>query len=268
MDDLIQFQHFKETGLVSHCYSTRLGGVSNGVFKSMNLGFSRGDVDEHVLENYKRLAKKLGLTINDLVLSNQIHDSQLREVFFKDKGKGLTQKSDIIGIDGLLTREAAIGLTCFFADCVPLFFLDPVRKAIAISHAGWRGTILNIGAETIAKMQTLYHSNVEDILVGIGPSIGPCCYEVSEDVKKEFAMCFNDDIIAKIVIKEYQDDQGNNKYKLDLWEANRILLLQIGVLDKNIELSGLCTGCHQEHFFSHRKMGAERGSQVGIIALN
>lgn len=267
MDKIIKFSHFDKTGLVNHCYSTRLGGVSNGVFMSMNLSFSSGDKKEHVYENYRRLSSMIDLNYEDLVLSNQVHDNKVRNIKYSDKGKGLAKKSDIIGVDGLITNEKGLGLTCFFADCVPLFFLDPVHKIIAISHAGWRGTVKNIGGKTVEQMMIDYGSIPNDILVGIGPSIGDCCYEVSEDVKKEFATVFNDDIIAKIVTKEFIDPEGHMKAYINLWEANRQLLIDAGILPHNIEISGLCTKCHSEQFFSHRVMGTKRGSQVGIIAL-
>jgi hypothetical protein len=186
----------------------------------------------------------------------------VRVVQEEDKGKGFYRTSDIIGVDGLITNQAGVTLTTFYADCVPLFFLDPVKEIIGLSHAGWRGTVKAIGPKTIKRMVDIYGSNPKDILVGIGPSIGSCCYEVSTDVIKEFENNLNHDIIVRIVSRI-----NDEHYKLDLWEANRLLLLEAGIDDKNMVVTDLCTKCHSESFYSHRAMGNKRGSLAAMIAL-
>lgn len=261
MDDLVKFNHLGQYKEISHCFTTKKDGVSNGVFTSLNMGFNRGDKPENVLQNYTLVCQALGIDVNNLVLSNQVHKDLIRTITKDDIGKGIFRKSDILEVDGLMTDIKGIGLVTFYADCVPLFFYDPIHKAIATSHAGWRGTVLKIGAKTIKEMQKNFNTNPEDVLVGIGPSIGGCCYEVSADVKKEFDLSFNDDIIAKVV-KPLGD-----KYFIDLWEANKQSLIECGVNPLNIETSELCTKCHEQRFFSHRVMGINRGSQVAIMAL-
>lgn len=262
MDKGITFRHLSEFKEVKHAYSTRNGGVSEGCFSSMNLGFSRGDERENVLENYRRFAGTLGLSLEQLVLSDQVHDKKIYHVQKEDAGKGFTKKSDIVAVDGFLTKEKGIGLVTLYADCVPLFFYDPVQKVIGSAHAGWKGTARLIGRAMISEMQEHYGSKSQDVRVGIGPSIGPCCYEVSEDVKKEFDFLAGSVIMTKIVSKT-----TSGKYHLNLWQINKEILLQAGVLEEHIEISSLCTKCMHERFFSHRVMGVNRGSQAAMIAL-
>lgn len=261
MVDLIRFQHFNTYKELSHCFTTKHGGVSNGVFTSLNMGFSRGDENSNVFTNYERVVHELGLETSDLVFSNQVHKDHIRIVEIEDKGKGIHKISDIIETDGLITNKRGIGLVTFYADCVPLYFYDPFLHVIGLSHAGWKGTVAHIGAKTLVKMMKEYGTNPADVLVGIGPSIGGCCYEVSVDVKKQFDLSFNDDIIAKVA------KQVKDKFLIDLWETNRLSLIEAGIQPENIEISNLCTKCHQDRFFSHRVMGNDRGSQVAIMAL-
>lgn len=264
MDKLVRFRIFNQYKEVSHCFTTRKGGISDGVFSTLNMGFNRGDENEHVMENIRRVALELGLSPKQLVLSDQVHDNRIYKVTKKDLGKGITRESDIIGIDGLITNEPGIGLMTFYADCVPLYFYDPVSRSIGISHAGWKGTVKKIGVQTIKALEDNYGARRKNIIVGIGPSIGPCCYEVDEDVKKQFDLSFDNDIIANVVKPSPTTD---GKYYLDLKNTNRLMLLDIGVKDEHIEISSYCTKCRSEIFFSHRHMGSARGSQAGIIAL-
>lgn len=261
MNDLVCFNHLSKYPEISHCYTTKKGGVSNGVFASLNMGFNRGDSYDNVLENYKIVCQAMDIDINKLVLSNQVHKDTIKYVNNDDIGKGIFRESDILEVDALMTDVKGIGLVTFYADCVPLLFYDPVHQAIAISHAGWKGTVLHIGVKTLKAMADKFDTKAEDVIVGIGPSIGGCCYEVSDDVKKEFDLSFNDDIIAKVA------RPVGEKYYLDLWEANKQSLIQGGVDPLHIETSELCTKCHSERFFSHRVMGINRGSAVAILAL-
>ncbi|MBN2220579.1 MAG: peptidoglycan editing factor PgeF [Vallitaleaceae bacterium] len=258
----ITFRLFSEYTELKHAYSTREGGVSEGCFSSLNLGFFRGDEEERVLENYRRFAQTLGLELDQLVLSNQVHGAEIYHIKKHDAGKGFTKRNDIIGVDGFITKELGLGLVTLYADCVPLFFYDPKQKVIGLAHAGWKGSALKIAKKMIDEMVSYYGCNPKDVLVGIGPSIGPCCYEVSEDVKKEFDFLAGSVIMTKIVSKI-----ANGKYKLNLWQINKEILLQAGVLEKHIEISALCTKCDSNRFFSHREMGVNRGSQAAIIAL-
>lgn len=264
MDWLVKFNNLMQYNRISHCFTSRLNGVSDGVFTSLNMGFSRGDEDRNVLENYRRVGRALGFDLEDMVLSNQVHKSYVKIIRKDDKGKGIVRESDIIDTDGLVTNERGIALVTFYADCVPLFFYDPVKEVVGICHAGWKGTVAKIGQNLIETIQEEYGCKAEDILVGIGPSIGACCYEVGPEVKKEFDLSFNSDIIAKVV-KNSKDKQ--DKYYIDLKETNKQSLIAVGVLEDHIEVSDACTMCQPDRFFSHRYMGANRGSQVGIIGL-
>lgn len=258
----LQIPMFNETNLVKHGFSTRHGGKSDGIYKSMNLGFNRGDAEENVRENYRILCETLRIDTEDLVLSDQIHEDKILVINQKDRGKGYNKDSDIIGVDGLITNEKDVALVTSYADCVPLFFLDPVEKVIALSHSGWRGTVKKIGGKTIRMMSEHFGSKPENILAAIGPSIGACCYEVSEDVKIEVEKMFNHDIIDKIVKK-----QGKNKYMIDLWEANSAVLLEAGILKEHLQKTDICTMCHKDDLFSHRGSEGKRGNMVAIMAL-
>lgn len=258
----VQMPILSSTGLVNHCFSTKHGGVSSGIYESMNLGFNRGDLEKNVRDNYNLLCSVIGIDTDDLVFSNQIHEDKIIIVNVGDRGKGLTKESNIIGVDGLITGDKGVALVTSYADCVPLYFLDPVRQVIGLSHAGWRGTVKKIGAKTIDMMKERFGSRPEDILAAIGPSIGVCCFEVSEDVKIEVEKMFNRDIIDKIVIP-----RGNKKYMIDLWQANEYVLLEAGILKNHIEKTDICTMCNKNDLFSHRATDGKRGNMVAIMAL-
>lgn len=145
----LTFPLFEKAG-IKHGFSTKLGGVSVGDCATMNLSFTRGDDEKAVLENHRRFAKAVGYPVKNVVLSNQVHETKILRVDEKDCGKGVVRESDIIGIDGLITNDKKVVLMTFFADCVPLFFYDPVKKAIGASHSGWRGSVKRIAALSLA----------------------------------------------------------------------------------------------------------------------
>jgi len=256
------FPHIEATDLVNHGFSTRHGGVSQGFYTAMNLSFTRGDDPDKVRENFTRFANAIGADPNQLVFSDQIHKTVVKQVTIEEAGNGFARPNDFKGIDGLITNEPHLTLTTFYADCVPLFFLDPVHKAIGLSHAGWRGTVGRIGPKTVEAMKTAFTTNPSDLLVGIGPSIGACCYEVTKDVIMEFEKNTKHGIMAKIV-----QQKDANHWMLDLWEANRQFLIAVGVRPENIVVTDLCTKCFSEDFYSHRVMGTERGSLAAMMAL-
>jgi YfiH family protein len=256
----VTFPSFNETKLVNHCFSTKLGGVSTGIFESLNLGFNRGDSDENVRKNYEILCKAIGINVRDLVFSDQIHKANICMITEKDKGKGIIKKSDIKGIDGLITNVPKVPLITFYADCVPLFFLDPIQKVVGLAHAGWRGTVKNIAGKMIQRLKNDYKCNPQDILIAIGPSIGACCFEVDDPVANEFKNVF--DYTDSIVFP-----QQNGKFYIDLWEANRQNLLNAGVQMKHITVTDLCTKCNKDIFFSHRGHQGKRGNLAAIIEL-
>ena len=256
---VIEFEQLKETGAVKHGFTTKKGGVSKGYFSTMNLGLNRGDDREDVLNNYRIMAQRLNVDYESMVLSAQTHTTNVRIVTKEDAGKGLIKEKDYDDIDGLITNEKGLVLVTFYADCVPLLFLDPVKKVIAASHSGWRGTVNKMGKVTVDKMHEEFGWNREDILAWIGPSICRKCYEVSEDVALEFSKSFGTD--------EMFYKKENGKYQLDLWRANELVLKEAGIPDKNIENRRICTCCNSEYLFSHRATNGKRGNLAAFIAL-
>ncbi len=252
----------EKTNLVKHGFSTRIGGVSEGYLGSMNLSFSRGDDESAVRENFKRMAKALSVEEDSFVFSMQTHTTNVRMVTLEDKGKGIVKPLDYKDVDGLITNVPGICLATFYADCVPLYFIDPVNKAIGLSHSGWRGTVKKMGQVTLQKMQEAYGTNPSDVIAAIGPSICQDCYEVSEDVIESFQRQFSEKDWSALF---YQ--KKNGKYQLNLWKANEIILLEAGVKKDNIAVTNLCTCCNSDMLFSHRASNGKRGNLAAFLAL-
>lgn len=251
---------FEDTGLVRHGFSSRLGGVSTGECASLNLGFKRKDSPENVRENFRLFCEALGVDPSQMVFTDQVHKDKIEYITEAHAGMGFMRASKITETDGFITDKPGIALVTFYADCVPLFFLDSVHKAIGLSHSGWRGTVAKIGAKTFMAMQERFGTKPEDCLVGIGPSIGKCCFEVDQPVADEFSKAFpgHDE---KLI------EPRDIKYHIDLWEANRIQLAESGIPDANITVSSLCTCCNKDIFFSHRGDKGRTGSLAAILML-
>lgn len=258
----LEYPLLQKTGLVYHGFSTKVGGVSEGIWESMNLSFSRGDDKASVEENFKRIAKAIGVEAEDLVFAAQTHTINVRKVGMEDRGKGFSKMLDYSDVDGLITNEPGICLTTFYADCVPLFFVDPVHKAIGLSHSGWRGTVNRMGQATLQKMKEEYGTDPSDVVAAIGPSICQDCYEVSEDVISVFQESFDKKHWNALF---YQKENG--KYQLDLWKANEIILVEAGVKIDNIAVTNVCTNCNSDLLFSHRATKGQRGSLAAFMAL-
>ena len=258
----IQFKNLSATGIVKHGFSTRKGGVSTGIFSSMNLNFKRGDDPDAVLENYRRMAAALNMRVEDMVLSDQTHTTNVRVITEEDRGKGILRPQDYSDVDGMITNVPGIVLVTSYADCVPLYFVDPVRKAIGLSHSGWKGTVGYIGQKTVEKMHEVYGSEPKDIVAAIGPSICQSCYEVSDDVAEAFRANFTADEAADILL-----DKGNGKYQLDLWTANWYVLTDAGILPEHLSVTDLCTACHPDLLWSHRKTNGQRGGLSAFLSL-
>ena len=245
-----------------HCFSTRLGGVSTGMFRSMNLSDSRGDEKANVKENFRRLGKAAGFIPEDLVMSDQTHTVNIRRVEDKDKGSGFIREKDYRNVDGMVTNVPGVVLATFYADCVPLYFYDPVNRAIGLSHSGWRGTAAEMGKVTVERMSKEFGSRPEDIYAAIGPSICQECYEVSQDVIEEFTRTFGANIAEQMYCRN-----GRGRYQLDLWKANRHILLNAGIREEHLSLPGICTCCNPEFLFSHRATGGKRGNLGAFLSL-
>ncbi|MCI1966466.1 MAG: peptidoglycan editing factor PgeF [Oscillospiraceae bacterium] len=256
----LTFPALERLPFLSHAFSTRLGGVSQQEFSSLNLAFGRGDSDRNVLENYRRICAAVGLKADSMVSSAQVHKTVVRRVGRQNCGEGFT-KPQMEGVDGLITNEPGVTLVTHHADCVPLYFADPVRKAVGLSHAGWRGTAAGMGAETVRSMVREFHSRPQDLICVIGPSIGPCCFEVDFPVYEVFAG------MKDLSPQDWTREDGGGKYHIDLWQVNRRILMSAGVPDQNIFISGFCTQCHPDLLFSHRASHGKRGGLSAFLAL-
>jgi len=237
------FQH----NCLTHFVTTRHGGVSTGPYASLNIGFGTDDFSISVLENRHRMAEIVQIPIDYFVMCNQVHGSHVEPVTKEHRGKGAMYKDNaLLATDAMVTN---IPDTCLFvmgADCVPLLFFDPAKKVIGAAHAGWRGTLKKIAVETILKMIETYGCNPADIEVGIGPSIGECCYTVGSEVIDEVLRVFG--TTNNFIGFENKESVA----RFDLWYANKYQLMEVGVKEKNIEISGLCTQCNSNDFFSSR----------------
>ena len=256
----ISFNALEQTGMVVNAFSTRQGGVSVGCLESMNLGFNRGDLDENVLKNHKIFAKAVGFPYENIVTTNQTHTTNVRVVTKEDCGKGITKDRDYSDVDGLITNVPGIVLTTYYADCVPLYILDPINKAIGLSHSGWKGTVKRIGDNTLKLMNENYGTNPKDVICCIGPSICHDCYEISEDVANEFINEFGKN--NKILY-----NKGNGKYQLNLWESVKQVFLDAGVEYDNIYTTDICTCCNKDELFSHRGHHGKRGNLAAFLML-
>ena len=244
-----------------HGFSTRLGGVSEGIYSSMNLSFTRGDKEEAVRENYNRISAALGFSPEDIVTSDQTHTANVRVITAEDRGNGITKPRPYTDVDGMITNVPGLVLATFYADCVPLYFADPVHKAVGLSHSGWRGTAAGIGAVTVKELQKHYGTRPEDIYAAIGPSICQDCYEVSEDVASAFAKEFSGHECEILI------EKGGGKYQLDLWKSNEIVLRDAGILPEHLAVTNLCTCCNPNLLFSHRASHGKRGNLGAFLKL-
>lgn len=258
----LTFGKIEKAGGVKHAFSTRLGGVSKGACSSMSFGFSLGDNRQDVVANYDIFCRAFGADSKRAVLSHQTHTANLKVVTEEDIGKGIFVDRDYSDIDGLVTDCKNTVLVTQYADCTPLAFYDPVKKVIATSHAGWRGTVKEIAARTVELMQSRFGCDTADILCGIGPSISSCCYEVDDPVISEI------DKLSYLDLSLCYTSKGGGKYMLDLKEVNRQILIHSGIRSENIDVSDLCTCCNADIFHSHRATGGNRGTLALMIALD
>lgn len=255
----ITFPKLTACGAVRHTFSTRLGGVSGGVYSSMNLSFRSGDSRENVEKNYEILCGAVGIDTSHLVLSRQTHTNNVRTVTAEDRGTGYSKPS-FEDVDGLITGESNVALVTQYADCTPLIFCDPVNRVAATSHADWRGTASAIGEVTVEKMVNEFGCKRENIIAAIGPCIGSCCYEVDTPVYEAFSkLPISLDGVFKRV--------DNEHFMLDLKLANRRILEHSGVRPENIDVADICTCCEHDAMHSHRATAGKRGNLAAVIEL-
>lgn len=258
----LAYPAFENLPEIIHCFSTRLGGVSEGIFSSMNLSFTRGDNENAVKENYRRLGAAVVFAPEDVVSSDQTHTTNVRLVGAEDRGNGITRPRTFHDTDGMITNVPGVVLATYYADCVPLYFVDPVHHAIGLSHSGWRGTVHRMGKATLEAMNREYGTDPVDVVACIGPSICQDCFEVGPEVAEEFAGNFAKKYHAELFYRK-----ENGKYQVDLWRANQIILNEAGIPKDQIHTTDICTRCNPEHLFSHRIMGTERGNLAAFLVL-
>lgn len=263
----IVFPEIEKLGIVTHLFSTRFGGVSKGCYSTMNLSYTRGDVKEAVDENYERISEVMGHghNRNDFVSTFQTHTTNVKVVADEDRGKGPLKDRGYTDIDGLITNVPGIILSTFHADCPPVYFVDPIHRAIGLAHSGWKGTLGEISANVLRLMHDNYGTNPEDTVCAIGPSICGDCYEIGRDVADEF--------FARLSMEEIEENNilvpyPNDKYRLYLWNAIKLTLIKSGVKKENILVTDICTKCNPELLFSHRVHHEDRGNLAAFLCLN
>lgn len=257
----ISYESLSQYPQIAHLFTTRFGGVSQGVYHSLNLRQTTEDSVLNIADNYKIVANLFDVEAEDMVISDQTHTTNILRVDFTHKGMGLTKKRNFHDVDGLITNEKGLLLATVYADCVPLYFFDPVKKAIGLSHSGWKGTLHKMGAITIKEMVKEFGCDPSHMIVAIGPSICQECYEVGDEVYDAFLKVWKDET-DRFFTKGEKD-----KYHLDLWKVNEYILREAGIKKENIIVPDICTCCNFEVMFSHRAHGNQRGNLGAFLML-
>ena len=248
-----QFESLPNSGRLQQAVFTRQGGVSPAPFDSLNLSVSVPDEKARVYAN-RRLAYGLyGRDTDSVVHAHLVHGPDVSRVSHRDYGTWIPHT------DGIITNEPGCALTMNYADCTPIFLYDPQKQAIGLGHAGWLGTVRDLPGALVRAMTEIFGSHPEELIAGIGPCIGPCCYEVGEPVISKVHGAFEDG--GSLLI----DQANGGGPHFDLPEANRRNLARAGV--QLIEQSGLCTACHTDLFFSHRAEKGKTGRFGTILIL-
>ncbi|MGN7761235.1 peptidoglycan editing factor PgeF [Paenibacillus sp. 22594] len=253
-------------------FTGRQGGIGKVPYDSFNCAFHVGDEPEDVLGNRKLLAESLGFTLQDWTCGEQTHGKDIAVVRVEDRGRGsLDRTSAYQATDGLLTNVPGVLLASFYADCVPLYFYDPQQQVVGLAHAGWKGTVAEIAAAMVGRMETVYGSRPQDILAGIGPSIGDCCYEVDDYVMDHVRRLEGElkpvtpSAIPQDLYRTSEED--SHKSMLNLKEMNRRIMIKAGILPTHIECTSWCTSCNQDLFFSYRKENGVTGRMTSWIGI-
>jgi YfiH family protein len=253
--EYIEAEELSAPGFVTHAFCTRRGGVSTGPYSSLNLGLLAGDRVEDVRRNQTLVEEAFGIPDGRLILMRQVHGDRIRVL----DGDGPLPEG-LPECDGLITGRPEVALGIRTADCVPLFFVDRVRRVIGAAHAGWRGTARGIAAAMVETLAGRFSSRREDLLAVIGPAIGPCCYQVDAPVFAAFSAMPGAGLF-------FRPCREKDRWMVDLALANRLQIGEAGVPSENIFASGLCTACRQDLFFSHRAGGGRSGRQINLLML-
>jgi len=268
LKELGQIKYFNcreldDTNLVVNAFTTRAGGVSRIPFDNLNLAYNVDDKKSRVAENRKIILDVLNIDYRNTVSAQQVHKDRIALVRKEDKGKGAFKYSNgIAETDALITDTTGIPLLMCYADCVPVFILDPVKKAIALIHSGRRGTELELTLKTLFKMKKIFETNPRFCLAAIFPSIGPCCYSIKEPNKIDGYWLNKDKINSEAISK-----QNRSGRSLDLKKANYWQLIKAGVPEKNIFVNEICTADHPGLFFSYRRDKGNTGRMAAIFML-
>ncbi len=258
--EIYQFEPLsRQSGLV-HAVTGRAGGVSRPPFHTLNLGYGVPDDPANVTSNRNTVAGTLGISLSQIVTAKQVHGNACAVVTRVDAGRGAADRATVLaGYDGLVTNEPGVFLWMSFADCVPIIFHDPVKRAVGLAHSGWRGTVVEVAASTVGKLGEQYQSSPADLTAFIGPSIGPCCYEVGEEVWSQFADRWPDSV-------DTWPREGDRRL-LNLWTAIKATLGEAGLRLGNVHCAETCTACNRDRFFSHRGDQGRSGRFATIIGM-
>lgn len=249
-------------------FTGRGGGVGKGAYDSLNLAFHVDDDLAVVLANRRTLAEALGFTPEAWTCGEQVHGVAVAVVREDDRGKGFGDRASAFqATDGLVTNVPGVLLTSFYADCVPLYFFDPVNKAVGLAHAGWKGTVGLIAEAVIGLMEQEYGSRRNEIRTAIGPSIGACCYEVDEIVMEKVHAAMDKMAAGEEMEKFVSSSPREGRSMLNLKEMNRIIMIKAGILPTHIECTSWCTSCHSDRFFSYRKHNGVTGRMASWVGL-
>jgi hypothetical protein len=250
----LQFNNLSKFENVIHFSTTRIGGVSSGRLFSLNIGYTVNDNPKNVSRNLEHLAESIGFEKKQMVSPKQTHSSNI--------GIVNTEHDIFPDTDALITNIPNLCIFIRTADCVPILLFDPVKKVIAAIHSGWKGTIQKISKHTINSMRKEFGTEPKNIIVGIGPSIGPEVYEVGSEVLEMFNNSFGKNQFVNPI-------EGSNKGFLNLWEVNKQILIETGIPDNQIEVAETCTYSNSELFYSARRDGVKTGRlATGIILKN
>jgi YfiH family protein len=264
----LTFDSFDEHRGLSAVVTTRHGGTSQGAFATMNLGRGVNDDPEAVVGNRERVASLLGATGSLLTFGKQVHRASVAVVTADDRGRAFDDT------DALITNVPDTPLVILTADCVAIVLFDPVRHAVGVAHAGWRGAVARIGAATVERMGAAFGSRPQDLIAAVGPCIGPCCYEVGAEVIDAVTAAFPEDVEELLQEPDmasagsFRASVNEERKHLDLWRANERVLMEAGVPEAHIELPGLCTSCRTDLFYSHRAEHGNTGRFGALVALH
>lgn len=256
----LEIEEFKKSGIKA-VFTTRIGGVSQGDYESLNLGLHTGDNPLFVLDNRQKAAKLISADSHKLVAGKQVHGNQSKVVKESEQGRGAVDEKDSIPeVDALITDKEGLPLISFYADCVPLYIFDPVKRVAALAHAGWRGTVKKIASKTIFRMKEKFGINPEDCLAAIGPAICRDHYIVDDRVINEFKNAFS-------LWRQLVSPRDSGDYLLDLKKANYLLFREMGLYENNIIISDMCTFCEEKYFYSYRRDGGKTGRMASLLVM-